>query len=53
MEHNHSRQRQTLIFKLVMKNLQILEQVPKSRLIEFIKSALYVIPQVVKLLSLP
>lgn len=52
MEHNHSRQRQTFIFKLVMKNLQILEQVPNSRLLEFIKGVLYVIPQVVKLLSL-
>lgn len=45
-------QTKTYIFKPVKKNLQIFEQRPNSKFPECFKSALYVIPQVVKLLPL-
>lgn len=50
MERN--RNKDTHIFKPLKKNLQIFEQRPNSKLPEGFKSALYVIPQVVKLLPL-
>lgn len=47
MKHNHKS------LKAVEKNFQISDQGLNSKLLEYFKSALYVIPQVIKFLSLP
>lgn len=46
MKHNHKR------LKVVKKNFQISDQGLNSKLLEYFKSALYVIPQVIKFLPL-
>lgn len=47
MKQNHKR------LKAVKKSFHISDQGPNSKLLECFKSALYVIPQVIKFLSLP